>query len=164
MGTLDDLLRARGRYVTCPSCGESFPARRARLFDAKKPLPGYVVAHLTEARTTLAEDRRKLRAQRKDLRRRSFTSAATSGIGQTLETLTPSLSGFPAVAQDRRVLLKPLDYVAFEGASRGRVSAITFIEVKTGQQRLSVEQRATKAAIEGGALSLQVADHSVPTE
>lgn len=136
--------------------------RRARLFDATRLLPDNAVAYLTKERAALKEDRRTLRAQRGDLKRRSFTSAVTSGIGQTLEMLTPSLPGLPVAAEDCRVLLKPIDYVAFNGATRGQVSAITFVEVKTGEQRLSREQRAIKTAIENGAISLRVADHSLP--
>lgn len=89
-------------------------------------------------------------------------SAVSSGIGQTLEMLTPSLPGLPAIAQDCRVLLKPLDYVAFDGASSGEVRSIAFIEVKTGEQRLSKIQRSIKTAIERGAITLHIADHSLP--
>jgi len=49
--------------------------------------------------------------------------------------LTASLAGLPVNAADCRTLLKPIDYLAFPGASTGQVEAIRFIEVKTGKQQ-----------------------------
>jgi predicted Holliday junction resolvase-like endonuclease len=78
--------------------------------------------------------------------------------------LAASLPGLPANAQDCRAMLKPVDYIAFSGASKGKVEQILFIEAKTGQQRLSSVQRAIKAAVEQGAVTLRVANHLLPTE
>ena len=161
MRTLDELLRARGLYVRCPSCEDSFSVRKARLFDATKPLPDYARQHLAEQRSQIAEEHIRLRAERAELRRRSFTSTAAGGVGQTMERVVASLPGLPMVGQDCRALLKPLDYLAFVGASAGEVEAIRFIEVKTGQQRLSNVQRAIKTAVEKGAVRLRIADHRV---
>lgn len=161
MNTLNELMHARGLYVRCPNpaCGESFPVRNASLFDATKSLPEYAREHLAEQHNLLSEEWQRLRKERAELKRRSFTSAATSGIGQTLEMIAASLPGLPMAARDCRVLLKPLDYLAFVGACAGKVEAIRFIEVKTGRQRLSGDQRAIKAAVEKGAVRLRIADH-----
>lgn len=91
----------------------------ARLFDATKPFPVFAREHLATQKMQIAEERRRLRAERAELKRRSFTSAVTSGVGQTLEMVAASLPGVPAAPQDCRVLLKPLDYVAFSGALHG---------------------------------------------
>lgn len=161
MQTLNELMRARGLHVRCPNpaCEESFPAREASLFDATKPFPDYAREYLAVQRSQIAEERQRLRAKRAELKRRSFTSAATSGIGQALEMVAASLPGLPANAQDCRVLLRPIDYLAFAGASTGRVQAIRFIEVKSGNQGLSKLQRAIKDAVQGGAVKLRVANH-----
>ena len=161
MQTLKELVRARGLIAQCPNpaCGESFPVREARLFDATKPFPDYARKHLAEQQSLVAQERQRLRAERAELKRRSFTSAASSGIGQTLEMVAASLPGLPVVPQDCRVLLRPLDYLAFSGASAGRVEAINFIEVKSGQGSLSPIQREIKAAVERGAVKLRVANH-----
>jgi predicted Holliday junction resolvase-like endonuclease len=116
---------------------------------------------LAEEHNAIAEGRQQLRMQRAELHRRSFMSAASSGIGQTLEMVAASLPGLPTAGHDCRALLKPLDYLAFVGAAAGKVEAIRFIEVKTGRQRLSMLQRAIKAAVEAGAVKLRVADHQV---
>lgn len=129
MQTLKKLMHARGLKVRCPNpaCGESFPVPEARLFDATKPFPVFAREHLATQKMQIAEERRRLRAERAELKRRSFTSAMTSGVGQTLEMVAASLPGLPAAPRDCRVLLKPLDYVAFSGASTGRVHAIRLI-------------------------------------
>lgn len=159
MPTLDEVRRASGLFVRCPKCQESFPIRKAQLFDATSKLPGYAQALLDAKREEVVWVRQDLRTRRTELRRRSFTAATTSGIGQTLEQVAASLPGLPVEPRDCRTLLKPIDYLAFAGASRGSVEAIDFIEVKTGHSRLSRIQRAVKVAVESGAVSLRVADH-----
>jgi len=164
METLDELQRAKGLYVRCPSCTEAFPVRKGRLFDATKALPEFAQIHLDRQRAAIAAEHARLREQRAKLQQRSFTSAATSGVGQTLEMMAASLPGLPTAPQDCRTLLKPLDYIAFVGASEGKVEAIRFMEVKTGRQRLSPMQRAIKATVEDGAVSMRVADHRLSTK
>jgi predicted Holliday junction resolvase-like endonuclease len=161
---LSDLLATRGLFVRCPSCDEEFAVQRAKLFDATRPLPEYASAYLGSQRDELREATPEIRAQRAELKRRSFTSAASSGIGQTLEMLTPSLPGFPVGVQDCRSLLKPIDYIAFRGASEGRVTAIAFIEVKTGKQPLSRVQKQVQAAVLAGKVRMRVADHRLPDQ
>jgi len=78
--------------------------------------------------------------------------------------LTRFLTLIVARQQDCRVLLKPLDYLAFSGAAAGRVRAIRFIEVKSGEGNLSPVQRAIKTAVDGGKVSLRVANHRLSPE
>jgi predicted Holliday junction resolvase-like endonuclease len=159
MNTLDDLLRARRLQVRCPCCAAEFPVRKAGLFDGTGDLPERAAIHLSERRLFIAEERQRIRSARSEMQRRSFTSAATSGIGQALEMVAASLPGLPTAAQDCRVLLKPLDYIAFAGASTGEVEAIHFIEVKTGRSRLNRIQSAIRKAIESGAVKVRIANH-----
>jgi predicted Holliday junction resolvase-like endonuclease len=164
VATLDDLKATPGLYVRCPNCEESFAARKAGLFDSRRPLPAQALKHIAAEREAIAEERQELQQERADLIRRSFTSTASSGVGQLLEMLAASLPGLPVDARDCRVLLKPIDYIAFSGASTGRVSCIRFIEVKTGARRLSSIQRSVQQAIESGAVRLRIADHRIPAE
>lgn len=161
MRTLEELIESRGLHIRCPNCAESFPVSKARLFDATSVLPKSAREYLSAEHARIAEERKHLAAERAELRRRSFTSTATSGVGQVLEMLTASLPALPVDAQDCRVLLKPIDYVSFLGASKGKVQSIQFIEAKTGRQRLSSVQRAIKAAVEAGSVKIRVADHQV---
>src|SRR5207249_2394009 len=121
----------------------------------------YALERLGTERAELKGERENLRKARAQLSQRSFTGAATSAVGQRLEMLTASLPGLPVSAADCRTLLKPIDYLAFPGASTGQVDAIRFIEVKTGNNRLSKLQRAIRKTVEAGAVSLRVANHEI---
>ncbi|MBU0926774.1 MAG: hypothetical protein KKA67_03410 [Spirochaetes bacterium] len=70
--------------------------------------------------------------------------------GQIGEQLAPFFPGFPCDPCDARFIGKPVDFVAFPGASEGYPSEVVFIEVKTGDARLSGPERALKDAIEAG--------------
>jgi len=76
-------------------------------------------------------------------------SRATLG-GQFLEQLAPYLPGFPADPTEVRFIGKPVDFVAFRGASSGKVDRITFIEVKSGGSKLSPVERTLRNAILDG--------------
>ena len=112
MKTLNELMRARGLYARCPNpdCGESFPVRKARLFDATKTLPDYAREHLAGQQNLIAEEWQRLRKERAELKRRSFTSAATitsAGTGSSLRRVCVGrvegrmLTAAPRVAQRR---------------------------------------------------------------
>lgn len=70
--------------------------------------------------------------------------------GQIGEQLAPYFPGFPCDPADARFLGKPIDFVAFPGASSGVPREVVFIEVKTGDARLSAPERALRDAIEAG--------------
>lgn len=84
-----------------------------------------------------------LQAERSDALKRS---RATLG-GQVAEQLAPYLPNFPCDPQDVRFVGKPVDFVAFSGASKGEVDEIVFVEVKTGNASLSKVERSIRDAI-----------------
>jgi predicted Holliday junction resolvase-like endonuclease len=70
--------------------------------------------------------------------------------GQIGEQLAPFFPGFPCDPADARFLGKPVDFIAFPGASAGAVNEVLFVEVKTGDARLSGQERALKEAVLAG--------------
>jgi predicted Holliday junction resolvase-like endonuclease len=53
-------------------------------------------------------------------------------------------------------LFDPIDYVIFEGLSqKGTVDKIFFVDVKTGNARLSKKQKAIKEAVENNQLKFK---------
>lgn len=70
--------------------------------------------------------------------------------GQIGEQLAPYLPGFPCDPADARFIGKPIDFVAFPSAAAGRPAEVLFIEVKSGESRLSGSERALKEAIMAG--------------
>ncbi len=70
--------------------------------------------------------------------------------GQIGEQLAPFFAGFPCDPADARFVGKPVDFVAFPGASAGAPREVLLIEVKAGDSRLSAPERALKEAVEAG--------------
>lgn len=69
-------------------------------------------------------------------------------MGLMLERLAPSFKSFRFTKNDCRSVFDPLDYVIFEGLSmRGLVSKIFFVDIKSGNARLSSKQREIKDII-----------------
>lgn len=85
--------------------------------------------------------------QRKDAVNRS---RAVLG-GQFSEQIAPFLPGFPCNPGDVRFVGKPIDFVAFPGSAEGGdIEEIYFIEVKSGQSKLSPREKQIKLAVEQG--------------
>ena len=70
--------------------------------------------------------------------------------GQIGEQLAPFFPDFPCDPADARFLGKPVDFIAFSGASTGAIKEVLFVEVKTGDARLSGQERALKEAVQAG--------------
>ena len=148
---------AQDRWVSFDlATGKAVYPRTANTYGRTIPFPF--------EQADLKDQQARLRQERALLSQRSFTSAATSGVGQRLEMLTASLPGLPVSSVDCRALFKPIDYIAFKGASVGQVEAVHFIEVKTGGNRLSKLQRAIKETVEARTVSLRIANHALPVQ
>ncbi len=86
------------------------------------------------------------RSARDDAVKRS-RSVLTGQIG---EQLAPYFPDFPCDHADARFLGKPVDFVAFPGAGAGKPYEVLFIEVKSGDARLSAPEKALKEAVLAG--------------
>jgi predicted Holliday junction resolvase-like endonuclease len=102
--------------------------RRGGRLEAELGLPGRLVA------------------EREDAVRRS---RAVLG-GQVAEQIAPYLPGFPFDPTEIRFIGKPVDFVAFKGASAGLIEEVVFVEVKSGGAGLNKAERSLKAAVEAG--------------
>ena len=90
------------------------------------------------------------RAVRRDAIRRSLAVVT----GKVSEQLVPHFPQFPFASRDARFLGSPVDFVVFDGLSEGEgaVRRVVFVEVKTGEARLSPRERGVREAIERGAV------------
>ena len=71
--------------------------------------------------------------------------------GQMVEQIAPFLPNFPCNPADVRFVGKPIDFVAFPGASENKeIKEVVFIEVKTGNSVLSPREKEIKEAIQQG--------------
>ena len=88
----------------------------------------------------------RLAAERGDAVKRS--RAVLGGLAA--EQLAPYLPGFPFDPTELRFIGKPVDFIAFVGASKGRVEEVAFVEVKSGGASLSPVERSLRDAIKEG--------------
>lgn len=88
----------------------------------------------------------RLAAERGDAVKRS--RAVLGGLAA--EQLAPYLPGFPFDPTELRFVGKPVDFIAFVGASRGRIEEIAFVEVKSGNAALSQVERSLRDAVKEG--------------
>ena len=69
--------------------------------------------------------------------------------GQMAEQIAPFLPDFPCNAADVRFVGKPVDFIGFSGlAEADRIDEIVFIEVKTGESKLSEREKEVKRAVQ----------------
>jgi predicted Holliday junction resolvase-like endonuclease len=106
-----------------------------------------------EAERGLAE---RILAEREDAVKRS--RAVLGGLAA--EQAAPYLPGFPADPGDLRFIGKPVDFVAFAGASGGEVREVLFVEVKSGTASPSRVERSLRDAVRAG--RVRWAEYRVP--
>lgn len=71
--------------------------------------------------------------------------------GQMIEQVAPYLPHFPCNPADARFIGKPIDFIAFPGATDGsKIEEVLFIEVKTGQSALSAREKEIRDAVKNG--------------
>jgi predicted Holliday junction resolvase-like endonuclease len=85
-------------------------------------------------------------AEREDAVRRS--RAVLGGLAA--EQLAPYLPGFPFDPTELRFIGKPVDFIAFVGASAGKIEEVAFVEVKSGTASLSPAERSLREAVKAG--------------
>lgn len=84
----------------------------------------------------------------KAIREDAIARSARTLSGKTLEKLIPFLERFNHNAHDVRWLGDPIDLVVFDGYSDGKPDKITFLEVKSGDSRLTSNQNRIKDLVE----------------
>jgi predicted Holliday junction resolvase-like endonuclease len=113
-------------------------------------LIGVVVAYIVGVRFGEARRERywvaELPKHRKDAIERS------RGVlkGQFSEQLAPYFPDFSFDPSECRFIGKPIDFVVFKGASEKEITEVIFVEVKSGNAKLSNQERGLKKAIEEG--------------
>lgn len=86
---------------------------------------------------------REIRAHRRDAATRSRSVL----LGEVYEKVAPFLPEFPFAARDMVFLGKGVDYIVFDGLSDGKLERIVFLELKSGNSRLSKNEAMIRDAI-----------------
>jgi len=166
-----------GLYITCPNCNESFTVKKARLFNIREPYSNKIKTVITNHKKKLQKELNniekgkkvyldkidKIKEKEKQLilrmkNRPKNTEIVTksTNIGQILEKILPSSKNFTFDTRECVSVFKPIDYLAFKGLIKNNVNSISFIEVKTGDARLSPSQRRIMQIINDGNVSLKL--------
>ncbi len=82
--------------------------------------------------------------------------------GQFSEQLAPYLPDFKFNPTDCKFLGKPIDFIAFRGSSKGEIEEVVFVEVKSGNSKLSKGEKNLRDVIQRG--NVRFEEYRVPKE
>lgn len=97
--------------------------------------------------------KREFEEREKEIRKEAIKSSKDTINGQNMEKMIPLFKDFPYNIQDLRFLGSPIDYIVFDGlhdktfGDKSRKVEIVIAEVKTGESRQTIRQRAIKEAV-----------------
>lgn len=127
----------------CPLCNGFIRVSEMELF--------YMPDRKGDVLQVLRDKERELKDQETEIRADAAKRSRAALLGSLMEQVGPLLPGFNYDVNDLRALWDPVDFVAFKGIGVDRkVDSITFIDIKTGQARLSSVQKSIKEAVEAG--------------
>ncbi len=154
---ISELQRDRRFKATCPACMEDFALSDAVLFAAGSEPPPGVLAVLTAIRARIRERKAALRESRERMTKRARRTAEAVNLGLIVEKIVPSFPSFAYEAGDCRAMFEPIDYLVFSGlTARNQVDALYFVEVKSGNARLTGSQQSIKKVVEDGTVQFRV--------
>ncbi len=87
-------------------------------------------------------------SQLPDLRKEAIMKSRAVLGGQFSEQLAPFLPDFKYLPTECRFVGKPTDLIVFKGMDEKKIEEVVFVEVKSGNARLSPQEKNLKEAIE----------------
>ncbi len=161
---IQQVVSVPGLKIECPSCNEVFPIKRAKLFGMYDTYPPEVQEIIRERLESANELKRDLKERKKQLTEskkkkpeKIVISAQAINFGQISEQILPAFLTFPYKQRECRILFEPIDYIVFTSLSgKGRIEAIKFVEVKTGDGRLNKRQRKIRDRVVEGKIEHKV--------
>ncbi len=101
----------------------------------------------------LSETKEQMQSAEKYMRYDAIKRSKRTLLGKLWEQVSPYLPKFPFRPTDMKFLGAPIDFVIFDGASENDIKRVIFLEVKTGDSKLSTQERKLKSVIEKGKVS-----------
>ncbi len=148
-------LKCSELYAEC-SCGEEFKLSDAILFDGTKSFPNEALGSQTELDAALQTRNEELAKKMKLATEGAERTTKAVNIGKNLERALPTMKDFKWVVPDSKFLGDPIDLLVFNGLSNGKVSSLSFVEVKSGNAKLNPRQKSIRDAIEEHKVSYKV--------
>jgi predicted Holliday junction resolvase-like endonuclease len=138
---------------TCPACMENFRLSNVVLFAVGDQPPKAALDALQAMRERIKERRQEFASNRDLMTKTAQRTAKAVNLGKIVEKIVPSFASFSYEPGDCRALFEPVDYLIFSGlAKQNQVEALFFVDVKSGNARLSSAQNSIKSAVESGSV------------
>jgi len=83
----------------------------------------------------------------KKIRQKSVSSSRRSLVGKFIERFVPFLSNIQYAPSDMHFLGQPIDYIVFDGLRDDKINKVIFLEVKTGDSKLTKREKSLKEVI-----------------
>lgn len=93
-----------------------------------------------------------IKKQRSD----AVTRSRNVVLGHVHEKIAPLLPNFPYSYKDLVFLWKGVDYLVLDGLSKGNLSQIVFLEIKSGVSQLNKNEQMVKRCIEAKRVSYEI--------
>ncbi|NMB66887.1 hypothetical protein GYA25_02410 [Candidatus Woesearchaeota archaeon] len=100
----------------------------------------------------------------KIIKTKSVSSSRRSLVGKFIERFIPFLKKIPYEPSDMHFLGQPIDYIVFQGLHQDNVERVIFVEVKTGNSKLTKREKSLKEAIEKKKVSWKEIDVDTSNE
>ena len=91
---------------------------------------------------------RQLKDRVPGIREEAIKQSRSVLAGQFSEQIAPYLPLFPYKPTEARFIGKPIDFIVFKGMDEKKIDEVVFVEVKTGQSKLSDVEKSLKSTIE----------------
>lgn len=85
--------------------------------------------------------------EHKEIRKSAISGSKNQILGELYEKVLPVLPNFPFKPKDMVFLGKGCDYIIFDWLSEGRLREIIFLELKSGNARLTKNEEAIRYTI-----------------
>lgn len=95
----------------------------------------------------IEELKRLFKESEKIIKQKSVASSRRSLVGKFIERFVPFLSKIEYAPSDMHFMGQPVDYVVFDGLRNDKIEKVIFLEVKTGESKLTKREKSLKDTI-----------------
>jgi predicted Holliday junction resolvase-like endonuclease len=111
-------------------------------------LIGIIIAYLVGKRNGIFQRDRYWEEQMPNQRKEAVMQSRAILGGQFSEQLAPYLPNFNYSPTECRFIGKPVDFICFKGMDNKEIDEVVFVEVKSGDSKISTQEKNLRDAIE----------------
>lgn len=125
-------------------------------------LIGLFVAYKIGHKTGAFQKEKEWESVLPDYRKEAIMKSRAVLGGQFSENLAPYLPDFPYLPTECKFLGKPADFLVFKGMDEKKINEVIFVEVKSGNAKLSSQEKNLKEAIDNKRVKFE--EYRIPKE